>query len=276
MKSILSNLRYKNERSFCFEGLSAKLQKAYDDLHESGRTVHNGDIVDALWHKIQSPDLQTYLASLKVDYQRQNRDYKLILQDIAAEVAVKKQPTDMKGNDTAISALHTKLGPCPDTGVHKPDGSMYIGNYEGDKWSHESVQPRHKEILQARKKARSKRGSHQNQLKNQRRKLNKIPMEIKVARTKLEELTTKGSDNDNTNAGDSFGGRGSKKQLSLVKVNTRTISKNFIIPKRESFSEVGLRWTLMPIIFWQEEIALSLISPSVYVMSCPTLMHMRL
>jgi len=88
-KSVLCNLRYKNERSFSFERFSAKLQKAHDDLEEAGRQVHNGDIVDALW---QSIELQAYLASLKVDYQRRNRDYKLILQDIAAEVAVKRQP----------------------------------------------------------------------------------------------------------------------------------------------------------------------------------------
>jgi len=47
-KSVLSNLRYKNERSFSFERFSAKLQKAYDDLEEPGHQGHNGDIVDAL------------------------------------------------------------------------------------------------------------------------------------------------------------------------------------------------------------------------------------
>jgi len=198
-KSILCNLRYKNERSFSFERFSAKFQRAYDDLEEAGRQVHNGDIVDALWQKIQSIELQPYLASLKVDYQCRNRDYNLILQDIAAEVAVKRQPTDMKDNRTAISALHTKLGPCPDTGVHKSDGSLYIGNYETDKWLHESVKPYHKEIMLARKKARGKRSSNQTQLKNQRRKLNKIQLEIKAARTKLDEITSKDNDNDNTN-----------------------------------------------------------------------------
>jgi len=125
----------------------------------------------------------------------------------------------MKGNGTAISALHTKLGPCPDTGVHKSDGSLYIGNYETNKWLHESVKPYHKEIMLARKKARGKRSSNQTQLKNQRRKLNKIQMEIKAARTKLDEITSKDHDNDNTNAGDFFGGRGSMKRLSVVKMN---------------------------------------------------------
>ena len=82
-KAVLSNLRYKNERSFSFDCFSAKLQKAYNDLEEAGRQVHNGDIVDALWPKIQCNELQAYVASLKVDYQRQSRGYKLTLQDIA-------------------------------------------------------------------------------------------------------------------------------------------------------------------------------------------------
>ena len=69
----------------------------------------------------------------------------------------------------------------------------------------------------------------------QRRKLNKIQMEIKAVCTKLDEITTKDNDNDNTNAGDSFGGRGSMKRLSAVKMNIRTISKNFTIPKRDKF-----------------------------------------
>jgi len=234
-KAVLSSLRYKNERSFSFERFSSKLQKAYDDLEEAGRRVHNGDIVDALWPMIQCNELQTYVASLKVDYQRQSRGYKLILQDIAAEVAVKRQSTDMKGNSTAISVVHTKLGPCPNSGVHKPDGSMYIGNYDDVKWNHETVQPYHQEILQARKKVRNSRNNYQNQLRNQRRKLNKIQVKIKAARTKLDSLASKDNDSQNTNAGDSFGGRSSMSRVSVVKLNTRTIAKNFIIPKRDEF-----------------------------------------
>ena len=36
-KSVLCNLRYNNERYFSFERFSAKLQRAYDDLEETGR-----------------------------------------------------------------------------------------------------------------------------------------------------------------------------------------------------------------------------------------------
>lgn len=40
-KSTLDNLRYKNEGSFSFERFSSKLQKAYDELEDSGCLVHN-------------------------------------------------------------------------------------------------------------------------------------------------------------------------------------------------------------------------------------------
>ena len=69
----------------------------YDDLEENGRTVNNGDIVDSLWGKIQALELQQYLNSLKVDYQRKNCSYKEILQDLAGEVST-AVPTNFGGN----------------------------------------------------------------------------------------------------------------------------------------------------------------------------------
>ena len=66
-KSDLKTLRYKNERTFSFEKFSAKLQKAYDELNDAGREVNNGDIIDDLWLHIQAPELQMYVASLKVN-----------------------------------------------------------------------------------------------------------------------------------------------------------------------------------------------------------------
>ena len=68
-KLTLSHLRYKNERCFPFETLSAKLQKSYDELEANGRKVDNGDIVDDLWARIQNTDIQVHVSSLKVDYQ---------------------------------------------------------------------------------------------------------------------------------------------------------------------------------------------------------------
>ena len=147
-KNTLSHLRYKNERSFSFEKFSARLQKAYDDLEANGRKVDNGDIVDDLWARIQNSDIQVYLSSLKVDYQRNPRTYQLILQDIAAEIASK--PSTAYPAHRNVSATYTRQGPCPQQGVHKTDGSLYIGNYSADQWRSESVKPYHHEIIKAR------------------------------------------------------------------------------------------------------------------------------
>eukprot|EP00980_Cylindrotheca_fusiformis_P016882 scaffold5113_cov72-Cylindrotheca_fusiformis.AAC.1 len=92
--------------------------------------VHNGDIVDGLWSKIQDPDLQYYLSSLMIDYENNPRDYKLILQSIAAKIASNKSSGGSFGGRN-VSAV-TRAGDCPATGAHTADGSLYIGNYSAD------------------------------------------------------------------------------------------------------------------------------------------------
>ena len=112
-KNDLQNLTYKNERSFSFEKFSSKLQKAYDELEDNGRAVNNMDIVDGLWKRIQATDIQLYVASLKVEYQRNPRSYKLILQDIAAEVGNITPSGNSFGGSREIAATYTKQGPVP-------------------------------------------------------------------------------------------------------------------------------------------------------------------
>ena len=59
----------------------------------------------------------TYISSLKVDYQRTQRDYKLILQDIAGEVAG-KIGTSFSSGTRGVSATFTRDRYCPEDGVH--------------------------------------------------------------------------------------------------------------------------------------------------------------
>ena len=151
-KNDLQNLIYKNERSFSFEKFSSKLQKAYDELEDNGRAVNNMDIVDGLWKRIQATDIQLYVASLKVEYQRNPRSYKLILQDIAAEVGNITPSGNSFGGNRGIAATYTKQGPCPSKGVHTTDGSIYIGTYSKDQWLSDEVKPHHDEIRDARGK----------------------------------------------------------------------------------------------------------------------------
>ena len=73
--------------------------------------------------------------------------------------------------------------------VFTSDGSLYIGNYDVEKWSHDSVKPYHKHILEARKKLSKKRRNHQQQMGAKKQKLEKLQKEIKAAKIKLKELS---------------------------------------------------------------------------------------
>ena len=227
-KSDLESLQYRNERNFSFEKFSSRLQKAYDDLESQGRTVNNGDIVDALWDRIKHSELQHYIASLKVDYQRNPRGYRLILQDIAAEVnKMSSTSTSSFKRGVNVSATYTREGTCPDTGVYTPNGSIFTGDYPKSKWKSDSVKPFHKQIMEARK---AENGDHQtrsqkrrvNAIKRTNKKLKSLETKISAAKLQLEEAVSAGKkvsfsddkekkDESDNDAGNSFGGKNSKK-----------------------------------------------------------------
>ena len=228
-KATLENLRYKNERNFSFEKFSSKLQKAYDELADNGREVNNGDIVDALWNRIQSPDLQIYINTLKVNYQQNHRSYKLILQDIASEVASKKSVSFATGTGRNISAMYTRQGPCPNQGVHMPDGTVFIGSYPAARWNSDTVQPHRQEIINARGSSqdgsKNENGNQSrsakrriNAVQRNKKKLQKLNSKIAVAKATLKTAqlslddNNEDDDSDSGNAGDAFGGKNSKRK----------------------------------------------------------------
>jgi len=226
-KNILEHLRYKNERSFKFETFSSKLQNAYDDLAKCGRAVDNGDIVDGLWPRIQAPELVVFIASLQVDYQHNPRDYKLILLDIAEQVAkVMPRGTTFSTGTRGVSAIYTREGECPNKGVHTTDGAIFIGNYDGSKWSSESVKPYHRQIMEARKgdgKTEPSRATKRtvSKVKRGKRQLKKLKAKISAAKAKVKAISrdesasgdeSENETDNNDMAGDSFGGKRSKRK----------------------------------------------------------------
>ena len=128
---------------------------------------------------------------------------------------MKKHSVDIKSNDRFISVVYTKHCPCHNKGVHKADGSFYIGNYDIDKWSNESVKPYHKHIFYARKKISSNRRNYQQKMGVNKQKLEKLQKEMKAAKIKLKESSiskdgnkaSKDEGGEKSNAGDAFGGK---------------------------------------------------------------------
>jgi len=217
----LKTLCYKNERSFSFEKFSSKLQKAYDELEDNQRAVDNGTIVDDLWPRIQASEIQIYVASLKVAYKSNPRDYKLILQDIAGEVESNSTPADGFGGRRGVSATYTKQGPCPASGVHCSDGSVYIGTYSKDQWLSDSVKPHWDEIKEARSKTKSSDGQlsrsgkrRVNAIKREKRKLKKIKAKVAAVKQELKDKEGSSDEKDDDaakdNAGNAFGGKRTK------------------------------------------------------------------
>ena len=217
-KKTLKTLCYKNERSFSFEKFSSKMQRAYDELSDNGRAVCNEDIVDKLWERIlaPSPKIQMYVEALKVEYQRNPREYKLILQDIAGEVEKETPAAANFGGNRNVAATYTKQGPCPTTGVHASDGSIFIGSYGKDQWLSDSVKEYHSEIIEARKKQGGAPSRTQkrkvNAVKRQKKKLKKLEAKISAAESKVRSIKSEESEAEvkEEDAGNNFGGKRSK------------------------------------------------------------------
>ena len=96
-KQILESLRFKNEHSFTLDKFSSNLRKACDELSDCGREVTNGHIVDSLWDRIKSKEITVNISALKVDYQRNPRDCKLILQGIVTETTTAQKVSYSEG-----------------------------------------------------------------------------------------------------------------------------------------------------------------------------------
>ena len=143
----------------------------------------------------------------------------MILQDIAAEVNKTSTPFTRTSN---VSATYTRDGQCPNTGVHTPNGPV-IGQYDGNKWRSDSFKPYHKQIMDTRasgnhgdQTARSQK-RRINAIKRNNKKLKSLESKISAAKVQLEKSKSNqvslanDKDDKDYNAGNSFGGKNSKK-----------------------------------------------------------------
>ena len=211
-KKTLSLLTYRSERAMTFEKFVAKFQKAIDDLEKHGRGMHNKDIVDMLWVKICNSDLNMYMAALKVQHQRNKRDFTEILQDIASQVPL-LSPVNFKPR--GISQLDSQGteedGACPAHGAITGDGKLYIGSYSYDQWR--AIPEHHRAICSARDK--NKGGSRQGLSKSieaEKRKLSELNSEVSLLAEKRSRIIseigiiTPPNSDDATAASDITGG----------------------------------------------------------------------
>ena len=79
-KKMLETLFYSNERAIKFEVFNSKFQNVVNILYSYDCTMHNKDIVDLSWKKLNNTELAMFVASIKVDYCRNRQKYTDFLQ----------------------------------------------------------------------------------------------------------------------------------------------------------------------------------------------------
>ena len=91
-KKTLETLSYRNERAMKFDVYNRKFQNSVNILDSYGHTMHNKDVVDLLWKKLNNAKLTMFVASIKVNYRRNCQKYTKILQESATHIPTGKTP----------------------------------------------------------------------------------------------------------------------------------------------------------------------------------------
>ena len=144
-------MTYRNEQALKFEKFVAKFIKAVDELDKIIQGLHNADVVDMIWKKVTNPELNQYVLALKVQFQRENRNYKGVLQDIAIQIPTLPINTFRKASEVGIT-VDDKSGfdECPNSGAYGADGKLYIGEYPYQRWKDNLVRPHWNKIRSER------------------------------------------------------------------------------------------------------------------------------
>jgi hypothetical protein len=115
-KRTLEHITYRNERAMKFEKFVGMFVKAVDELDKYNRKMHNEDVVDLVWKKMTNPELSQYVTALKVQFQREPRNYQAILQDIASQVPNVRIDNFRKTSEVTTQEGGTKN--CPESGAN--------------------------------------------------------------------------------------------------------------------------------------------------------------
>ena len=89
-RKSLETLYYRNGRAMKLEVFNRSFQNSVNILDSYGCTMHNKDVIDLLWKKLNNAELAMFVASIKEDYCRNRHKYTYILQEIATQIPTGK------------------------------------------------------------------------------------------------------------------------------------------------------------------------------------------
>jgi hypothetical protein len=222
-----STLHYKNERAVQFSAFLDKLQKMFNIFEDENKQITEQAKVRMLLKKVEHPQLQDAVGALHV---RTTMDRITFTAECANHLSaqVSELPDHQSSRKLSASGSDRSKGSDPKqirgggpgggkrNGIHMPDGSVWTGFYSD--WSQLSKEDRQTVIdTRVKNKGKSpKKDSYSKKFKD----INKSKVsELKrtLASLQSSKCNCDGCDGDDEgdvpdNAGDSFGGRQTKKQ----------------------------------------------------------------
>ena len=91
-RKTLETHSYRNEWAIKSEVFNSKFQNSVKSLDSYGHTMHNKDVIDLLWTKLNNVESIMFVASKRVDYFHNSQKYTKILQKIATGFSTGKTP----------------------------------------------------------------------------------------------------------------------------------------------------------------------------------------
>ena len=228
---LRDTLHYKNERALPFSTFLDKMQRMFNIFHEEDEVISEQAKVRMLLKKVEHPQLQDAVGALRVRASMDGMTFTECANHLSALVSelpdnqssrkISGATTDRQNEDIKrIRGGGTgKKDNSKRKGVHMPDGSVWTGYYSD--WATMSSEDK-QVVLDTRKKNKDKKHGKGDKSRNAsdvgtRLKDIKSQMsELKRTIASLSKTKASGDADDDSeapdNAGDSFGGRQSKKQ----------------------------------------------------------------
>ena len=218
---LKESLHYKSERAMAFETFLTQCQKMFNIYDKEGEPMPEEARIRFLFKQVQHNDLQHAIAALKARMITEAVTYTQCANHIATAVSELPEYVSKNRNISGVTSGHATSGDSS-AGIHKPDGSIntgHISNWRNlSQTDRELVFAERKRLGLGKQKQSGKAGARRsnnaegNRLKQLTDQNKKYKRQIKALKRSPDESA---NDNDSTggdtDAGDQFGGKASKK-----------------------------------------------------------------
>ena len=226
-EALRATLSYKNERAMTFEKFLTQMQAMFAGFESMGEVMTDAQKIRLLFAKVNCPTLTHVKNALQVNVNLDEDDkvtYDFIANSFSAAAGGSAEPSNRQASGVEVK------GSAPTSGVRNQDGSIFIGCYPN--WN-DILKPDRALVHEERKKLGVSQGKDKarrktSEVKTKKTAVNTLKRQVSalkvqfksLAKSKKEASSDEDADEDDgvqTDAGNKFGGRSSKKQAKKKK-----------------------------------------------------------